>query len=336
MAAEGMLTEEGYAFNLVADSDPIEERLMRRVYGQGSYLQQIVFKDLVLGDRDANDFGIASEVSLAHFFVVDDLSSRVSVGLSDPDDVGVWRLVVSTMSEGGRQLALVPKGGENVSIGLLYNQDSSTVTAFYDADVFDAVPPIDLTLPVDAGPAQESETRLYISAVGLNTSGIVHSWSLSPNSDVSGDFNGNGILDAADIDQLSEQVRAATNDPLYDLNADALVNDLDRQVWVHDLKQTYFGDADLNGSFDSTDLVQVLASGEYEDGVDLKSAWRTGDWDGDGDFTSGDLVVALADGGYEAGPRAAVVPEPASAMLAMASAALVAICRRRHSKTHRA
>jgi hypothetical protein len=94
------------------------------------------------------------------------------------------------------------------------------------------------------------------------------------------------------------------------------------------------GDADLNGSFDSTDLVQVLAFGEYEDGVELNSTWLTGDWDGDGDFTSGDLVVALADGGYEAG--AAAVPEPASAMLAMASAALVPMCRRRHSKTHRA
>jgi hypothetical protein len=66
--------------------------------------------------------------------------------------------------------------------------------------------------------------------------------------------------------------------------------------------------------FDSTDLVQVLAFGEYEDGVELNSTWLTGDWGGDGEFTSGDLVVALADGGYEV---AAAVPEPNGVLLAL-------------------
>jgi hypothetical protein len=163
--------------------------------------------------------------------------------------------------------------------------------------------------------------------------GVLDFLSVTPFSDVPGDFNGNGILDAADIDQLSEQVRSNANDPLYDLNADAFVNDLDRQVWVHDLKSTYFGDADLNGTFDSTDLVQVLASGEYEDGVALNSTWLTGDWDGDGDFTSGDLVVALSDGGYEAGATAAV-PEP-TPVLTMTAAAVIGARRHRRSKTRR-
>jgi hypothetical protein len=175
------------------------------------------------------------------------------------------------------------------------------------------------------------QTQLLRMSAGSNDAGkfdgVLDFLSITPFSDIEGDFNGNGILDAADIDQLSKQVRTSTNDPIYDLNADAVVNDLDRQVWIHDLKQTFFGDADLNGSFDSVDLVQVLASGEYEDAVDLNSTWLTGDWNGDGDFTSGDLVTALADGGYEGGV-AATVPEPARAVPAMAAAAFLAIRNR--------
>ncbi len=35
---------------------------------------------------------------------------------------------------------------------------------------------------------------------------------------VDGDFNGDGVLDAADINQLTAQVRAGTTDTRYDLN----------------------------------------------------------------------------------------------------------------------
>jgi hypothetical protein len=128
-----------------------------------------------------------------------------------------------------------------------------------------------------------------------------------------GDFDTDGALGATDIDLLSAQVRAVSTDPDYDLNGDGAVDDLDRGVWVHELKRTHFGDADLDGEFASPDLVQVLASGQYEDDVALNSTWGTGDWSGDGEFASGDLVLALADGGYDARPRRALaVPAPLS------------------------
>jgi uncharacterized protein YjbI with pentapeptide repeats len=150
-----------------------------------------------------------------------------------------------------------------------------------------------------------------------------------------GDMNGDDALTHRDIDQLSLSVftGSSSSDAHYDLNADSVVDDLDRQTWVHDLKQTVFGDADLNGTFDSTDLVQVLASGEYEDDVERYSTWLTGDWDGDRDFTSDDLLLALADGGYEVGRNAAVVPEPAGILLATVAAPLVVIRRRCCAKT---
>jgi hypothetical protein len=126
-----------------------------------------------------------------------------------------------------------------------------------------------------------------------------------------GDFNGNGSLDVADIDRLSEIARLGTHDPAFDLNSDQLVDGLDRTVWVERLKRTYFGDANLDGMFGSADLVSVFVSAEYEDSLGLNSTWSTGDWNGDGEFTSRDLVLAFAGGGYEQGPRAAqTVPEP--------------------------
>jgi hypothetical protein len=59
------------------------------------------------------------------------------------------------------------------------------------------------------------------------------------------------------------------------------------------------GDANLDGAFDSTDLVLVFQAGQYEDAIAGNSVWSTGDWDGDGDFTTSDLVMAFGFGAYE-------------------------------------
>jgi hypothetical protein len=100
---------------------------------------------------------------------------------------------------------------------------------------------------------------------------------------------------------------------------------------VVDLKQAWFGDADLDGQFNSSDLVSVLASGHYEDSLPGNSTWTTGDWNGDGDFTTSDLITALADGGYEQGPRLVVgaVPEPSRMLLLMALLMILPMRRKR-------
>jgi hypothetical protein len=144
-----------------------------------------------------------------------------------------------------------------------------------------------------------------------------------------GDYNHNGTLDAADIDDLTIQTARGTHPASYDLNADALVDAGDIKIWVGDLFHSWIGDANLDGQFNSTDLVSVLAAGTYE--VDVDSVWSTGDFNGDGRTNSSDLVAALADGGYEMGPRPAVaaVPEPATPTLLVM--AIVVYCARRRS-----
>jgi hypothetical protein len=143
---------------------------------------------------------------------------------------------------------------------------------------------------------------------------------------IAGDFDGDGALAASDIDQLSSAIREGSTLAQYDLNRNGSVNAADRTVWVNELKRTYFGDANLDGEMNSSDLVVVFEAGQYEDSLVGNSTWAVGDWDGNAEFDTGDLVTAFQAGGYEQGPRQAVasVPEPASG-LAWCGAALLGL-----------
>jgi len=147
-----------------------------------------------------------------------------------------------------------------------------------------------------------------------------------------GDFNGNGVLDAADIDDLTSKSASMTNPIEYDLNNDTFVDSADVQLWVRDLFYSWIGDANLDGVFDSFDLIEVLAASTYE--KEVPAVWTTGDFDGNGRFASNDLIDALADAGYEQGPRmdVAAVPEPSSVSLLCIGALLAVAPRRRTSR----
>ena len=148
---------------------------------------------------------------------------------------------------------------------------------------------------------------------------------------VRGDFDEDGQLTAADIDLLTAESAAMTNDQGFDLTGDGLVNEEDRVAWVEDAANTFFGDSNLDGEFNSTDFVTVFGAGQYEDGIAGNSTWETGDWNGDGDFSSSDFVTAFSSGGYEKGPRAAqAVPEPTTlSLFAIAMLGIFEIRRRR-------
>jgi hypothetical protein len=121
------------------------------------------------------------------------------------------------------------------------------------------------------------------------------------------------------------EISAGTNNIKLDLNADERVDNGDLTIWVKTLKRTWFGDATLDGEFNSIDLVQVFREGQYEDDMVHNSTWSTGDWNADREFTTSDLVVAFQDGGYERGPRAVeFVPEPRGASLLLLGATLLA------------
>ncbi len=150
-----------------------------------------------------------------------------------------------------------------------------------------------------------------------------------PIGQLSGDFDGDGQLTAADIDLLSAAVRSGDMSAQFDLNGDGAVSTDDREVWVKQLRKTWFGDANLDSVFDTTDLVTVFQAGEFEDAIAGNSTWSTGDFDGDADFGTSDLLKAFQDGGFEQGPREGVsaVPEPSSVVLLLIG--LLALAPRR-------
>ena len=127
---------------------------------------------------------------------------------------------------------------------------------------------------------------------------------------VLGDFNGNGERDPADIDLMTDQMLSNNPDLAFDLNGDQSVNFRDRHIWVEELTNTYIGDSNFDGRFNSSDLVLIFAAAKYESGI--AATWAEGDFNGDARFTSNDFIWGFV-GRYENAPREGglrVVPEP--------------------------
>lgn len=96
------------------------------------------------------------------------------------------------------------------------------------------------------------------------------------------------------------------------------------------LRSGFAGDANIDGVFNSTDLIRVFQIGEYEDLIAHNSGWSDGDWDDDDEFTSGDLVAAFQRGQYVEAATPWVVPEPSSAIVALLGGlGIVALTRTR-------
>jgi hypothetical protein len=136
-----------------------------------------------------------------------------------------------------------------------------------------------------------------------------------------GDVDFDGRLTAIDDIILATAISLNNPSALYDVNHDGEVTIEDHEFWVKDLRRTWLGDANLDGEFNSADLVSVLRVNQYENNIEDDAVWSTGDWNADGDFTSADLVAALSDGGYEKGLRTTVtaIPEPTSFVLLIVS-----------------
>ncbi len=64
------------------------------------------------------------------------------------------------------------------------------------------------------------------------------------------------------------------------------------------LENRTIGDVNGDSIFNSSDLVEVLVSAEYDDGVPGNSTFDEGDWNGDLEFDSGDLLIAFQAGHY--------------------------------------
>jgi hypothetical protein len=290
------------------------DSFIRHPQGQGSFVERVEIMNPILGPVEAvAPASSSSSISLRHHLDYRPQSTtQIAIWIYENDtNTNEWRLGIQA---GNGALFDVVPSGPHVALEIRYDDANSQVTFSFDNNIDDAIPatvrgPFDYTGTVD----DQQQTALRVSAFGAGAnSAIIDHWSLLSFDDGTGDFNGNGTLDVEDLDRLALEIRGGSLDLTFDVNSDGVVDTFDRQYWVEELRNTYFGDANLDGEFNSLDLVTVFQAAEYEDAADGNSTWRTGDWNGDGDFSSRDLVLAFQSGGYETGPRAAThsVPEP--------------------------
>ena len=165
---------------------------------------------------------------------------------------------------------------------------------------------------------QIDEFAVWNRLLTLDEISVASQYPLTP-VPLAGDFDANGILEASDIDVLTACILDGKYESIYDLDSSGSVDNVDRENWVEQLKGTFFGDANLDGQFDSGDMVHVFQINRYEDAIQRNATWSTGDWDGDGEFMSSDLVFVFQRGAYERDPRSLVraVPEPSGLALAV-------------------
>jgi hypothetical protein len=166
-----------------------------------------------------------------------------------------------------------------------------------------------------------------------DSSGVTLSVHLPSTAILTCDLNGDRVCNCADIDLMTRAIGEGLDSPIYDLNQDGIVDPEDREFLLKELMRIPYGDSNLDGVFDSSDLVLVFGAGHYNDpNVTGFLSYCEGDWNGDGIFDSADLVLAFQ-GGYEiSAEHALAVPEPTVWIGVWLAAATVAATARRRSR----
>ncbi len=203
----------------------------------------------------------------------------------------------------------------DAAYGVLAN-DFFDPAAHVTASLYDDVEVGMLTVQDDGGfsyqppPGFSGDVRFYYQAFALQQGSPIATVTIRvlPEETLPGDFDGSDAVDVEDIDLLCEAIRFDDDSAIFDLNLDGFVNSRDWQMMLALILGTTAGDANLDGRFNSEDLVAVFLVNEYEDGVVGNSSWATGDWNCDGEFTSDDLIAALQAGSYVAEAVGLVTP----------------------------
>lgn len=107
-----------------------------------------------------------------------------------------------------------------------------------------------------------------------------------------GDFDDNQVVNADDIDLLNAAIAAASQDALFDLDADGLVARSDVDVLVEEVIGTVYGDVNLDREVDFADFLMLAANFGKS-----KAGWSDADLDGDQTVSFADFLVLAANFG---------------------------------------
>jgi hypothetical protein len=178
----------------------------------------------------------------------------------------------------------------------------------------DVRPYADLNASLNPGVAIGNITRLAPFRLNQPFNGLIDELKLydEPIPGFAGDFDRDDEYSSADLDLLCNAIHSASPTDFYDLNGDNQVNQMDLTYHVETLIGTDFGDTDLDGDVDLSDLGSLASNFGQANGA----GWDDGDTDCDGDVDLADLGNLA--GHYGEGKNQAladfqslsVVPEP--------------------------
>ncbi len=141
------------------------------------------------------------------------------------------------------------------------------------------------------------------------------------------DFDGDLAFNCSDVDALVADIVAGSNTPMFDLNFDGVVDQVDLEVWLTDAGasnlasgQAYLpGDADLNGVVDVSDF-NIWNINKFSN----TPAWCSGDFNANGFVDTSDFNIWNNNKFRTSGIITfASVPEPSGIWLLMVAAAVL-------------
>ncbi len=226
--------------------------------------------------------------------------------------------------------------GETINLRMIYNAPDSMDPANnpgnleYRVDLAsDAVGPYSsgpITFSnLEFGLIPNSEIGVYAQASGNSSiptdfiTATFQSFDFDGPDSLTCDFDSSGTCDGADINALSAVSAAMSNDPLYDLNGDNVVNDADVGVWLVEGGAAnpattggnpfLRGDANLDGIVDGQDFIEWNSHKFSSD-----TAWTGGNFNGDA-ITDGQDFIAWNSHKFMSSSSSSFVPEPATTPL---------------------
>ena len=268
----------------------------RQLKGKRSFREHVILRNLQFDEKP-----LAAAVHFVHR--LGDGRLRMSIV---PRSAFDYILIV----ESGEENHVFPTHlGSDLSMTLEFDQATRESNFVFDSDLDDNLAPILLgPFPYERDISLFQQTELTFSVGQTDRiSSAIDFWSLATSG---GDYDQNGLIDVRDIDLLTVALNSNTDvSAEFDLDASGTIDNVDHRVWAEEIAETQFGDANLNGAFDSSDLVLAFQAGEYEDDTNANSTWADGDWNGDLEFTSRDLVFVFSNSDYESMVVGKVAPE---------------------------
>ena len=103
---------------------------------------------------------------------------------------------------------------------------------------------------------------------------------------LTGDFDGDGLVNVVDINALCAEIRSGSNSVAFDLNSDGQVNSSDMDVMILDVVGTLYGDANLDFVVNGQDYV-TWNTHKFT----ANDSWGAGDFNCDGFVNGQDFII---------------------------------------------